>query len=183
METDYEPQLPAVVSELIELALNDLELVEEDERYVVNMERWHEPELTGVCAVCLAGAVMASTLNTAPDKASTPHHYCAEDSRRLLALDYVRTANWSALLAATVSLEPVEFSDLRMQLALKYSDDDVRLMGDTLRKSRYLECREVRARLRARLCELGNRPRYATHPAEFKRFMRQVAAILKKEGH
>lgn len=56
-------QLPKLASDLIELALNDLEKCEADPRYQINMGTWHKPikGSEAVCAVCFAGAVMAQT--------------------------------------------------------------------------------------------------------------------------
>ena len=61
-------KLPDKPSELIELALADLEKVEKlPEVYDVYMPRWHRPS-AGKCMVCLAGAVLAQTLSTDPKK-------------------------------------------------------------------------------------------------------------------
>lgn len=54
-------KLPNKPSKLILLALKDLELVEKDERYAVNMHTWHRPK-DGICQVCLAGSVLAKSL-------------------------------------------------------------------------------------------------------------------------
>lgn len=59
--------LPDKPSALIRLALDDLEKVEKDGRYRVDMTQWHggwRPERDIPCRVCLAGAVMAKTLGT-----------------------------------------------------------------------------------------------------------------------
>ena len=54
--------LPDKPSELIRLALADLALCAADPNYRIDMGQWHRPE-HGVCQVCLAGAVMAKSLN------------------------------------------------------------------------------------------------------------------------
>ena len=54
--------LPDKPSELIRLALADLALCAADPNYRIDMGEWHKPE-DGVCQVCLAGAVMAKSLN------------------------------------------------------------------------------------------------------------------------
>lgn len=53
--------LPNKPSELILLALGDLKKVERSKEYEVNMSQWHSPN--GTCKVCLAGSVMAKSLN------------------------------------------------------------------------------------------------------------------------
>jgi hypothetical protein len=60
-------QLPNKLSDLIELALNDLEAVEaQPDKYRVNMLNWHEPQEDGICEVCFAGAVLANTIKLDP---------------------------------------------------------------------------------------------------------------------
>lgn len=66
-------KLPEKPSDLITLALDDLEKVEADPLYSVEMGTWHEPNSGGwhgkppVCEVCFAGAVMAKTLPVRED--------------------------------------------------------------------------------------------------------------------
>lgn len=57
--------LPDKPSELIRLALADLALCAADPNYRIDMTDWHSPD-NGVCQVCLAGAVMAKSLNAPP---------------------------------------------------------------------------------------------------------------------
>jgi len=96
-----ERSLPNLPSVLIRLALDDLEAVERDPRYVVWMGMWHQPISNGrflnyfqtdrdVCAVCLAGAVMARSLGFSPDQDLTPSQVPSE-VRSLHSLDYFRT--------------------------------------------------------------------------------------------
>ena len=55
--------LPDKLSDLLELALDDLETTEKDPAYEINMLYWHElDEVDNTCRVCLAGAVLAQTL-------------------------------------------------------------------------------------------------------------------------
>lgn len=56
--------LPDKPSDLIELALADLEKCEADPRYRIDMNVWHRPN--GHCAVCFAGSVMAQSLGVDP---------------------------------------------------------------------------------------------------------------------
>jgi hypothetical protein len=61
--TDFKltKHLSDVPSELLQQALDDLEKVEADPRYIVDMCRWHQPLEDQRCAVCLAGAVLAGS--------------------------------------------------------------------------------------------------------------------------
>lgn len=57
-------ELPNKASELLRLAINDLELIEKDERYSIDMNTWHiYNNEDNKCAVCLAGSIIAKTLN------------------------------------------------------------------------------------------------------------------------
>ena len=78
--------LPDKLSDLLELALNDLEKTEKDSNYEIWMGGWHIPSYDRVkCNVCLAGAVMAQTLEY-------PLSYNATDvyDPKFLALNQVR---------------------------------------------------------------------------------------------
>lgn len=57
-----QPQAPEKLSAAIRLALHDLEIVEKDPRYSVDMNTWHSGSRyssDGKCHVCFAGSVMA----------------------------------------------------------------------------------------------------------------------------
>jgi len=54
--------LPDKRSSLIRLAVADLEKCERNPRYVINMDSWIISGET-TCSVCLAGSIMAQTLN------------------------------------------------------------------------------------------------------------------------
>ncbi len=58
-------RLPTKLSELLELALEDLEETEKTPGFVVDMNRW-VADIDGVCHVCLAGCVMTQRFCDAP---------------------------------------------------------------------------------------------------------------------
>lgn len=101
-EPEYKCELPVVPSELIRMALNDLEACERDPEYVIAMDRWHEPyDMIGydktvgdVCAVCFAGAVMAKTCEVPVSESydsSGRGMFSDENVRKFGALDAFRT--------------------------------------------------------------------------------------------
>ena len=103
--------LPDVPSELILLALHDLELCEKDPRYSIEMSEWHNPAYQNsvvgtlnmrlnfeVCAVCLAGSVMAKTLNTAIDERRYPQNF--NEEKKFWALEHFRSGELSEGLDA-----------------------------------------------------------------------------------
>jgi hypothetical protein len=66
-------ELPELPSDLIEVAVHDLELCRADPRYEINMGAWHRP-FDEVCHVCLAGSVLAKTFHADPHAFATPHY-------------------------------------------------------------------------------------------------------------
>lgn len=94
-------QLPDKPSDLILLALHDLEQVERQKKlYVINMDVFHEaadPDWVGLdptkCSVCFAGSVMARTLKANPKENFQPEDFGVENGNKLVALDRFRTGD------------------------------------------------------------------------------------------
>lgn len=79
-------------SEALRQALIDLEKVERDSRYVIDMGIWHQPRWDGKCHVCLAGAVMAQTLP--PEQLMSSSKIDDMDlGHRLMGIDYFRSGD------------------------------------------------------------------------------------------
>ena len=96
-------KLPDKPSELIRVALADLEKCEADPRYLIDMDRWHSGirhDSNEPCAVCFAGSVMAQRLGA-------DHRYYIsgpgrfdEDEGKLHALNAFREGRIAAGLIA-----------------------------------------------------------------------------------
>lgn len=85
--------LPDKPSDLIELALSDLRKCEADPRYKIDMEVYHEASTMTCCLVCLAGSVMAKTLECDPELDADPcdqELFSIADAQKLDALDNFR---------------------------------------------------------------------------------------------
>lgn len=89
--------LPNKASELIRLAIGDLEKAEASERYVIDMGNWHTPEnlikeplYSDKCIICLAGAVMAFSLDIDPGIHCEPVDLDAVNGWKLRALNSFR---------------------------------------------------------------------------------------------
>lgn len=88
-------KLPNKPSKLLKVALEDLEAVEKDLKYRIDMNSWHQPE-DNKCSVCLAGAVMANRLRCDIEKALDPYdllvdgniEYWVDLRNKLEAIDY-----------------------------------------------------------------------------------------------
>lgn len=87
------PQLGRVkhLSQMILLALSDLEEAEKNPKYRIDMGTWHSPN--SHCSVCFGGAVMAGTLGVSKDDEVVPEDFHDEDERKLLAMDCMRCCN------------------------------------------------------------------------------------------
>lgn len=104
-------KLPDKPSDLIELALTDLEKCESDPYYEIDMGSWHHPE-DGKCLVCLAGAVMAQSLGDNPKKVSSLARWRVRDevtARKLSALDYFRSGGIAGGLREMRIRHPIGF--------------------------------------------------------------------------
>lgn len=117
MAFDFSPKettdLPDKLSDLILVALADLEKCERDPRYNIDMDVWHE--LDGVvCHVCFAGVVMAQTKQGNISAKLWPDSFLAGDENKFDSLNYVRTGDVTS--AVTV------FHDCIFNLDLKNKD-------------------------------------------------------------
>lgn len=80
----------ALPSRVIEIALEDLETVEQmTQQYEVIMHVYHVPN-HGKCAVCMAGCVMANTYNVDSTESWEPHSFPSDIRNRLKAIDKFR---------------------------------------------------------------------------------------------
>lgn len=90
-------KLPDKASDLLELALNDLEACEQDkENYQVTMSQWHTGE--DICRVCLAGSVIAKSLNIPKWLKTNPDKFDRGIRRKLKALDALRLGDIESAL-------------------------------------------------------------------------------------
>lgn len=110
-----ENKLPRKLSDLLELALNDLEKAENSKTHAVSMDVWYKPHKGGKCLVCLAGSVMAFSLGVKVDESisttdsvgwcplnfakfslSDKSFYTNQDADALSALNALRTGQVSS---------------------------------------------------------------------------------------
>lgn len=130
--------LPDKPSELIGLALHDLELCEKDPRYEIDMANWHNPHgEDGKCAVCFAGATLAKSLNVHPSEAMEPPDFDEDTEAKLGALNEFRTGD----VYEGLYLMGIEYPDDIMEsdvAVVPYITDpeafkaDMRKLADTL---------------------------------------------------
>ena len=103
-------------SELIRTAVTDLAECELDPQYLIDMDVWHSPSvcLYGECRVCLAGAVMAKTLNAPSNCSFSPYHTDLRSSNALNAIDSFREGEIdSALLWLGLDIRVIGIDEWR----------------------------------------------------------------------
>lgn len=94
-------ELPNKPSELIELALSDMNKCIADDRYKINFNHYHIPNRIlnqfndviikePICSVCFAGSVMAKSMNTQPDTYMHVYRLTKDQAKKLYALDLFR---------------------------------------------------------------------------------------------
>lgn len=81
--------LPDKPSELLTVALDDLEKVEQMPGYIVDMAHFHWPDVNG-CRVCLAGAVIVNRLGGDPGQHLGPIKFDDRTAEAMYALDSLR---------------------------------------------------------------------------------------------
>lgn len=97
-EVETKPTLPDLLSEIIFLAVDDMEKAEASIHHRVNMSLWHDQRAVGTwgdsrCYVCFAGGVMAFTLDAPVGETVCPGHWGDAILQKLYALNSVRTGS------------------------------------------------------------------------------------------
>lgn len=118
--------LPDKPSELILLALGDLEKCEKDDKYAIDMSNWCCPDWKdpNICCVCFAGAVMVQTLGIKIESGSYERFPWETDfESKLLALDNFRSGHVNRGLQG-MGLKPILGLDVRH--GVQYKDDPVK---------------------------------------------------------
>lgn len=128
------PKLPDKPSALIRLALRDLAKVERSKNYRVHMSTWHDGT-GGVCAVCLAGAVMAKSLNCNRAEYLLPSNLPYPLNSKLGALNFFRIGQIEEGLAVMQVFRKVFFPN---RYIVRYQDDSLKFKSDMQQLARDL---------------------------------------------
>lgn len=81
---------PKKASQAIRMAMNDLAKAEASPHYRVSMASWHLGFKENKCAVCLAGSIIAFSMNASRHNSFSPHFFNDEWKGILIALDNIR---------------------------------------------------------------------------------------------
>lgn len=83
--------LPNKPSALLSMAMKDLERVERDGRYVIDMQKWHMPRADGsLCSICMAGAVLTKHMDPKDICANPEGIFDLPTTMKLMAIDFMR---------------------------------------------------------------------------------------------
>ena len=84
------------LSDILSIAVDDYEKVLKDDRYVINMDMWHNI-LLNKCHVCLAGCFMAKTLKEPINKYVHAQSYGAKTAHILNSINKFRLGEFNEM--------------------------------------------------------------------------------------
>ena len=149
--------MPDKPSELLIVALNDLEKCEADDTYIIKMGDWHLPVFYGYrfhfCEVCFAGSVMAKSLGVSKRDYHNPNmHYkhgkkktgiTDETNKKLIALNDFRVGDlWDGLLNMEINDERLKNIDAHRPMT-KYKENPKQFKKDIRELIKYFKKKKL----------------------------------------
>lgn len=104
--------LPKKLSALLRLAVRDAQAIEKMDGYELYMYNYHRPAYGDTCYVCMAGAVMATSLGADRRKSTGPSDFGALEGR-LRAIDGMR----EGLVDFAAELAEINLTDDQVSVA------------------------------------------------------------------
>ena len=107
--------VPERLSDLIRMALADLNNIEVNPNYIVDMLEWHrKDDDSPICRVCLAGSVMANTLDAPLEEDLAPFDFGKDWEVALHILDdlrhsFISTPTFRSLFVGEEVLERIKY--------------------------------------------------------------------------
>lgn len=178
------------LSDLLEVALKDLVSVERMKKtYVVNMGLWHSPSYhdeNGRCAVCLAGSVMACTMQIPTDvsEVTVVGDRSPQGQADWLKLAAINQARMADIKDAITHFAAAEAYRRKLQTFHSFSTREIAAKVDWYTK---LRIGEIQEHVYKRLDELpydGDAPDYdvVEQRRAFRAFMRWQIKLLRRYG-
>ena len=103
------------LSELLTVVVADLKAVLSNPKYKLNVKVWHGKEYdSDVCSVCVAGSVMAGTLQSEADLDLSPPCFDRPTMDRLFLINQIRrdpyllTSDYNAIFEKSVSTDQID---------------------------------------------------------------------------
>ena len=126
------PVLPRKAWKLLRIAISDFKKISKRKDYVISMLQWHNPHKNGKtkCHVCLAGTVIAGTLQIPKETYVGPHNLPKGVAKKIIALDYLRVGSIGMGLD-TLDIEwRLNQNVPRHKHVTSYSDDSKKFIKD-----------------------------------------------------
>lgn len=128
-------KLPDTLHGLMRVALDDLRLCAKDPCYKIHMGSWHRPRQdrngNEACWVCMAGAIMAQTLQVPPDQYAAPDTLKdGAASRKLCTVNAVRCGFFVKALRELTGGDAYEHYQSCREASRKYGHVDNSLLKD-----------------------------------------------------
>lgn len=133
-------RLPDKPSELIRLAVADLKRSEADPCYRIEFGTWHDVTPSKICVVCLAGAVMAFSLDVPQLTTTSPQHFRPDIRAKLSALDWGRRSLMQHEMFSCLGLGPDRSFD---RIITPYGMDPLEFKNEMLKLADDLEKAEL----------------------------------------
>ncbi len=124
-------RLPEKLSDLVFVALADLEKVEANEQYIIDMSIWHRPRdfdsdnpsgFETKCIVCLAGSVMSMSLDAELEDELDLDDFEPFEEKRLQALDELRSNMICETVTTVYGFDKVKDAQAKL-IEVQYEDD------------------------------------------------------------
>ena len=127
-------------SALLLLAITDLARCELDPNYVIQMFTWHSPRsyYSNACSVCLAGAVMAQSLNTPLRERRRPADFDEHTANSLKALDWFRLGYLRYGLVVLGHKDEARLESIEDRSITPHDVDPTEFFSDMMSTHRYL---------------------------------------------
>ena len=123
-------RLPNKLYKLLNIALKDIALCDNDDYYNVNMGFWHDASNTiPSCNVCLAGSIMAQTLKTNKYESVVPESFNADTEKKLYALNDIRTLHLRMAYQRLVKKPKKKTLNALSDIEIEYDIDTTRKLA------------------------------------------------------
>ncbi len=92
-EATFPRNIARSLSTVLAAAISDARSLD-PQTYRPNCVAWHSFDEDGQCQVCLAGSLIAGTLQAPSNMTLTPHRFASDTPRILEAVNYIRDGQW-----------------------------------------------------------------------------------------
>ena len=98
-------RLPDTLADLLQCALDDASTLD-IATYIPYSGNWHTRRRDYPCEVCLAGCIIAATLNNPPTRTLIPDMFSTDTEQKLDIVDSMRLGNWRGAFKCLYQQDP-----------------------------------------------------------------------------